>query len=128
MAVLCLLGLTLVSCENGKNNNLAGTKWKGRNLYTDVYVAFTKNECSITLTDYSKGTGTASYVTDGSKATATVKSLSGDLTIYAEEGEKISASYDIEKGKMIATKKLYGEMYNIEFSLYDGEIPVISSK
>lgn len=127
MAVFCLLGLTLVSCENGGNNNsnLAGTKWKGRNLQTNVYVSFTQNECFITITGFSEGTGTASYVTDGSSATATVKKMSGDLKEYAEIDEKITATYDIKKGKMVANKKLYGEVSSIELFLYDGDIPVI---
>lgn len=130
MAIFCLLGLTLVSCENGGNNNsnLAGTKWKGRNLETNVYVSFTQNECFITITGYSEGTGTASYVTDGSSVTATVKKMSGDLKEYAEIDEMITATYDIKKGKMVANKKLYGEVYSIELSLYDGDIPVIEPK
>lgn len=128
LATICLLGLTLVSCENSRNNNLAGTKWKGRNQLTDIYVAFTKNECTITITDYSEGIGTASYVTDGTSVTATVKTLSGDLKEYAEIEEMITATYDIKKGKMVARKKLYGDVYSIELSLYDGDIPVIEPK
>lgn len=124
MAALCLLGLTLVSCENdGTPTVLSGTCWKGRNLYTDIYVTFTNKECIVVISGYSNGYGTASYSVEGNAVVAKVIKRFADLNIYVEHGAIIPATFSLEEGKLSAMVELYGYQRKIELTQYEGPIP-----
>jgi len=120
LAIICLVGLTLVGCEKSKDS-LANTTWTGRSLQTRVIVSFTDKECNIAVHGYCEGNATASYVTDNSTVTVTVNSLSGDFDGQLAKGEKITATYDLKKGKMIASKEIYGRTVSLELTLGDGD-------
>jgi len=117
IVALCLLGFNFVSCnKNSGNDNLAGTTWWGKSLQTQVRVDFGEKDCNISVKGYCNGTAVASYVTDNNNVTVTITSLEGDFDGQLTKGEKIKAVYDLKKGKMVASKELYGQVRELELS------------
>ncbi len=121
LAVLCLLSLTFVSCNNNdpdhkKVSALAGTTWKGSALQTRVAVSFTKEECTILLSGYVNGTGIASYEATQSTFTATIKNTQGSSDGQLNVGDVITGTYSIENDTMDINIVLYGEKTTIHLS------------
>ena len=121
LAVLCLICLTFVSCNNNepnnsKNSTLAGTIWKGSALQTKVTVSFTKEECTILLSGYVNGTGIASYEATKSTFTATIKNIQGSSDGQLNIGDVITGTFDIESDTMDINIILYGEKSTIHLS------------
>lgn len=121
LAVICLISLTLVSCnknepDDKKNYALAGTTWKGSALLTNVIVSFTKEECTILLSGYVNGTGIASYEASQSTFTATIKNTQGSSDGQLNVGDVITGSFSIEEDKMDIDITLYGEKSTIHLT------------
>lgn len=119
LAVLCLLGLTLASCEKGGGsslNELDGTKWEGRALETDVSVSFVGDECYIILSGYANGSGVGSYKVSSPDVFITITRLNGSSDGQLHVGDVLNGTYNLSTKKMTVRIVLYGDTREIVLS------------